>query len=229
MLQSPDVIFGRVPLHRGLPRHPFARAAALSLPQLRRPARGRPRRRSPEVALRRRLDAPLRRSLQAHDLALWLVGVGQKRVGGAERPRRHGRVDGRRRHEPLVGRSFRARARHEGPVDQAVRQLAHRQLQGLGHDGLGLRRAPDDRRRQIGARRGLRVDGRHVGVAGGLLRGGGHSVHRALAARQGDDGAAGAADRQRRAWCCRSTPTSTAAWRSCSASRKTAASTSRTR
>ena len=45
----------------------------------------------------------------------------------------------------------------------------------------------------------VRVDGRHVGLAGGLRRGGGHAGGRDPAARQGHGGAAGAAARQRRA------------------------------
>ena len=76
----------------------------------------------------------------------------------------------------------------------------------------------DDRRRQAGARRRLRVDRRHLGGARRLLRRRGHSAP-SCSCR--------AARSPPRSWCsrsptarscCRSTPTSTAAWRSCSGS-----------
>ena len=73
----------------------------------------------------------------------------------------------------------------------------------------------DDRRRQADPRGRLRLDRRHLGRAGRLLRRGGHPRGRAPAARQGLDRAARPAARQRRAGARRSTPTSTAAWRSC--------------
>ena len=48
----------------------------------------------------------------------------------------------------------------------------------LGMTVLVSRRQADDRRRPADARGRLRVDGRHVGVAGGLRRRGGHSRRR---------------------------------------------------
>ena len=85
------------------------------------------------------------------------------------------------------------------PLDQAVRHGAHRVVQGPRHDGARVGRAADDRRRQAGARDRLRVHRRHVRVAGGVRRRGRDSRHRDPAARQGLDGAAAAAARQRRA------------------------------
>ena len=116
-----------------------------------------------------------------------------------------------------------------GPVGQAVRQLAHRQLQGSRHDRAGVDGAADDRRRQAGARRGLRLDGRHLGLARRLLRRRRHPPPSCCSR---------GARSPRRSWCSRSptarscsrsTPTSTAAWPSCSGSPPRAASTWRTR
>ena len=76
------------------------------------------------------VDAPVRRALQADRVAVRLVGVGQEGMGVPRRPRRAHRLDGRRRHEPAVGGPLRQVARPRRPVGEAVRQLAHRVLQG---------------------------------------------------------------------------------------------------
>ena len=133
------------------------------------------------------------------------------------------------RHEHLLGRALRPRDRRRGSLGQAVRQLAHRIVQGSRHDGARLGRQADDRRRRGDPRRRLRVDRRHVGRARRLRRGRRHPRDRHPAARHGHAGAARAAARQRRAASSRSTPTSTAAWRSCSGSPTKRASTSPTR
>ena len=86
----------------------------------------------------------------------------------------------------------------ERPLDQDVRQLAHRILQGPRHDGARVRRQADDGGRRGHARGGVRVDGRHVGRARGLRGRGGHSRDRDPAARHGHAGAARAAARERR-------------------------------
>ena len=54
------------------------------------------------------------------------------------------RLDRRGRDEPLLGRAARPRDRRARPVGQALRQLAHRQLQGPRDDGARERRAPGD-------------------------------------------------------------------------------------
>ena len=102
-----------------------------------------------------------------------------------------------------------------GPVGEAVRQLAHRVVQGPRHDRAGVGREADDRRRPADRRGRLRLDRRHLGGARRLLRRRRHPRGRAAAAQQGLAGAARPAARQRRARALRSTPTSTAAWRSC--------------
>ena len=62
-------------------------------------------------------------------------------------------------------------------------------------------------------RRRLRLDRRHLGGARRLLRRRRHPRDRAPAARQGLDRAARCSRSPTARWCCRSTPTSTAAWR----------------
>ena len=73
-------------------------------------------------------------------------------------------------------------------------------------------------RRQRRSRGRLRLDRRHLGGARRLRGRRRHPRDRDPAARQGHDRAARAAARQRRPRARRSTPTSTAAWRSCSGS-----------
>ena len=75
----------------------------------------------------------------------------------------------------------------------AVRQMISRRPAGPGHR--------------------LRLDRRHVGRAGGLRRGRRHPRHRPVAAGQGLGRAAAAAASPTARSCCRSIPTSTAAWR----------------
>ena len=132
-------------------------------------------------------------------MALRLGRVGQEGMGVPRRSRREHRLDGRRGHEPDVGRALRPRARHGRALDQDVRPVAHRLVQRSRHDGAGVDRAADGRRPQAGTRRRVRLDRRYVGVARRVCRRGGDSVDRHSAARQGFDGAARAAARQRRA------------------------------
>ncbi len=62
-------------------------------------------------ALRRpqpgRVDAPLRRALQAHRVAVRLGRLGQEGVGLPRAARREHRLDGRGRHQPVLGRALR--------------------------------------------------------------------------------------------------------------------------
>ena len=168
---------------------------------------------------RRRVDAPVRRPLQAHRRGPTARRSGARRNGCA--PTSATSTSSRwTRAAPTCfwAERFGRDARTRRPVGQAVRQLAHRLVQGPRHDRAGVDGQADDRRRQHRAGRRLRVDRRHLGGAGGLRRRGRHSGAGAPAARQGLHGAAGAAAGQRRDWCWRSTPTSTAAWPSSSGS-----------
>ena len=114
---------------------------------------------------RGRVDAALRRPLPAQHLPLRLRRLGQEGVGGALHRQREHRVDVRGQHEPPVGRPLRQAARRRGPVGQAVRQLAHRLVQGPRHDGAGLGGQADDGRRRADRRGRLRLDRRHLGRA----------------------------------------------------------------
>ena len=165
---------------------------------MRRPARGRARPRGAQGPQRGVLDQAVRRALPAHDLALRLGRVGQEGVGAAPHRRRERRVDDGGRDEPAVGRALRQEHRPARAVGEAVRGLAHRVVQGPGDDGAGVDGQADDRRRQADPRGRLRVDGRHLGGAGGLRGRRGHPRHGDPAARQDLDRAAGAAARQRR-------------------------------
>ena len=97
----------------------------------------------PPQPLRRGMEASVRQPVQADRMALWLGRVGEEGMGLPRRPRREHRLDGRRGHQPDVGRALRARARHGRAVDQDVRPVAHRIFQGSRHDGAGLDRAAD--------------------------------------------------------------------------------------
>ena len=101
----------RVPVRRRVPRRSFDLAADLPLPHLRRPAAGQPRHGGAAGEESGRVDAALRRSLQAHELAVRLRRVGQEGMDLSRSSRRKRRLDGRRRHEHAVGRSIRPRAR----------------------------------------------------------------------------------------------------------------------
>ena len=114
------------------------------------------------------VDAAVRRSLQAHRVASTAPACGEEGVGVPGRPRRERRVDGRGRHQHLLGRALRPGARGRGPLGEDVRQLAHRILQGSGHDRAGVGGQADDRRRPADRRGRLRVDRRHLGGAGRL-------------------------------------------------------------
>ena len=98
----------------------------LPLPHVRRPARGRPRHGGAPRSERHGVDEALRRPLDAHAVAVRLGRVGQARVGGPDGARRVHRLDRRGRDERLLGRAARPRDRRARPVDQALRELAHR-------------------------------------------------------------------------------------------------------
>ena len=74
--------------------------------------------------------------------------------------------------------------RDRGPLDQALRQHAQRLVQRPWHDRACLAGEADDLGRCAHQGGGLRLDGRHLGRAGHLLRGGGHPIHRAAAPGQ---------------------------------------------
>ena len=184
---------GLVPLYRRRARPVVPRGGALPLPHLQWPAGGRPRSECAPCAQPIGMDAAVRRPLQAHDVAVRQRCVGQEGVG---RPgaRGHQRGQPRRgRHEPVLGQSLRAVGRPPGPVDQAVRQQPHGQLQRPGHDRAGERRQADDRARQAHPGGRMRLYGRHIGQPGRVLRGGWHSLGGTVAARRRFDRPAGAA------------------------------------
>ena len=201
----------------------------LPLPHLRRPPRGPARHGRAAVALGRRLDPALRRPLPPEHLSLRLGRLGQEGVGGALHRQREHRVDVRGQLEPPVGRPLRQAAPRRGSLDQAVRQLAHRVLQGPRHDRAGLGGQADDGRRRAHRRRRLRLHRRHLGRARRLLRGGRHPVGGAPAARTRSRSPSSSSRSPTARSCSRSTPTSTAAWRSCRRSPRRSASTSPTR
>ena len=99
----------------------------------------------------------------------------------------------------------------ERPLDQTLRQHPQRLVQGPRHDGAGLAGQADDLRRRADQGGGLRLDGRHLGGAGDLLRGSGHPVHRAAAARARSPSRNWCSRSPTARWCCTWTPTSTAA------------------
>ena len=204
----------------GCPGDASARRADLSLPDLRRSARGRAR---PRRAARR---ARRRRGCELFDdrykRTTWPYGsaCGARRSGSRPRVRdEHDRVDGRGRHQPASGPSASAASSASpicGSSSAATRTPAS--FKDLGMTVLVSTVRADDRRRQADPRRRLRVDRRHLGVARRLLRRRRHP-RRSCSCR--------AARSRRRSWCSRSptarwcwrsTPTSTAAWRSCSSS-----------
>ena len=194
-----DQLPRRLSLHRRVPRRSSDLAADLPLPHVRAAAAGRARHRGAAAPQPGRVDAPLRRSLQAHRVAVRLGRLGQEGVDLSRDPRRERRLDGRGRHQHLLGRALRHDDRRRGSLGQAVRQLAHRVVQGSRHDGARLGRQADDRRRPRHQRRRVRLDRRHVGGARRLRGGGGDSGDRHPAARARLAGAARAAARQRRA------------------------------
>ncbi len=130
------------------------------------------------------LDEALRGALQEQRVALRLRCLGQEGMDPAPDQRRQHRVSLRRRDEPLLGRAFWEDHRGRGPLDQTLRQHAQRVIQGPRHDGAGLAGQTDDLGRRADQGGGVRLDGRHLGGAGDVLRGGGHSVGGAPAAGQ---------------------------------------------
>ena len=91
----------------------------------------------------------------------------------------------RGRHQPLLGGTVRQDHRPRKHLDQALRQLPQRVVQGPRHDRARLAGQADDQRRRADPGRRLRLDGRHLGGPGGLLRRGRHPLDRAAA--QGQD------------------------------------------
>ena len=103
------------------------------------------------------------------------------------------------------------------PVGQAVRQQAHRVVQGPRHDRAGLGGQADDRRRQLDRGRRVRLHRATLGLAG-RLRGGRRHSRRSCSCRGARSPPRSSCSRSPTApWCSRSTPTSTAAWPSSSA------------
>ena len=153
-------------------------------------------------ALRDRSAAAWMRTFEErYKRTTWPYGsgrVGQEGVGLPGAAQREHRVDGRGRHQHVLGRTLRPRARARRPVGQAVRQLAHRIVQGSRDDGAGVGRQADDRQRLGRPGGGVRVDRRHLRLARGVRRGRGAAGGRDPAARQGHRGAAGPAAGQRR-------------------------------
>ena len=220
----------RLPLRRRLPRRPLDLAADLSLPDVRRsaPGRARPRRAAPSQ--RGRLDAAVRRSLQAHGLAVRIRRLGQEGVGvpGASATRTSSRWTKAGTNIFWAERY----GRELGVEDLWVKMC------GNSHTGsfkdLGMTVLVSVVKQMIadggGDPRGrLRVDRRYVGGARRLCGGRGHSGDRDPAARRASRPRSSCSRSPTARWCSRSTPTSTAAWRSCSGSPRKRASTSPTR
>ena len=159
-------------LHRvPMPAVPFAAGGAA-----RHGGAGRPRRGG--------VDEALRGALQEQRVALRLRRLGQEGVDSAADQRRQRRVALRRRDEPVLGRALRQGHRGGGPVDQALRQHAQRVVQGPRHDGAGLAGQTDDLGGRADQGGGVRLDGRHLGGAGDVLRRRRHPIRRAAAAGQ---------------------------------------------
>ena len=131
------------------------------------------------------------------NLPVRLGRLGQEGVGGPVHRQREHRVDVRGQLQPPLGRPLRQAAPRGRPVGQAVRQLAHRLVQGPRHDRAGLGGQADDRRRRAHRRGGLRLHRRHLGRARRLLRGGRHPLGGAPAQGQGLHRPARPAARQR--------------------------------
>ena len=117
----------------------------LPVPTLWQPPGGAPRSGPLAAACPRRLERNLRQAVSAHPMALRQRRLGQARMGLPGRYGRQRRVYLRGRHQPLLGRAAGRENRGARPVDQAVRQQPHRVVQGLGHDGVGVDGAADDR------------------------------------------------------------------------------------
>ena len=163
------------------------------------------------AAGRQGLDEALRGPLQDQRVALRLRRLGQEGMGPARDRRRQHRLALRGRHQPLLGRALRQDHRRRRPLGQAVRQHPQRLVQGPRHDRARLAGQADDRRRRAHQGRRLRLDRRHLGGAGRLLRRGRHPVHRAAAHAARSPSPSSSSRSPTAPWCCPSTPTSTAA------------------
>ena len=146
----------------------------------------------------RRVEGALRGPLPRRALAVRLGGLGQEGVGLPGAGRRERGLDGRGGEPAPAGGSLRPGARPRRRLGEAVRRHAHRVLQGPGHDRAGLGREGDAGPRLRRPRGGLRLDRRHLGGAGRLLRRRRHPQRGAAPAREDLDRAAGAAHLQRR-------------------------------
>ena len=149
---------------------------------------------------RRGVEAAVRQPLQAHGMAVRLGRLGQEGMGRA--PASATRTSSRWT-KGGTNLMWAERFGRELGMDELWIKMCGQSHTGsfkdLGMTVLVSDRAADDRRRQAGARRRVRLDRRYVRVARRLRRRGGDSVDRHSAARQGLDGAARAAARQRRA------------------------------
>ena len=154
------------------------------MPGLRGAARRRTRPHKPEDSKRRGLDEIVRRAVPENGISLREFGLGQEGMGLSRGGRRARRFHLRGWQQPVLGRAARCAARAGRSLGKAVRKQPHRFVQGPGHDGAGLHGQPDDRGRQGDPGYRLRVDGRYLGFACGLLRLGRHPGHRVPAQGQ---------------------------------------------
>ena len=219
----------RLPLRRRLSGVVPARHRHLPLPDLRRPARGR------RTTSRRCAIAAPRRGCGSSTSATsarrgrTARACGARRSGSAPTSATTTSSRWTRAARTSSGRSASAAARRRRRVGEAVRQLAHRIVQGPRDDGARVDGRQMIARRAADPRRRLRLDRRHVRVARGVRGRGGHSGDRRAAARQGHRPRSSSSRSRTARSCSRSTPTSTAAWRSSSGWREEKGSTSPTR
>ena len=118
-------------------------------------------------------------------------------MGDAFLAGREHRLHVRRREQPVLGGTVRKTDRRRGSLGQALWQLAYRVVQGPRHDRAGLGGEANDRRASPDSRRCLRFHGRHLGRAGGVLRGGGDPGDRLATTQQGVTRSTRATARQR--------------------------------
>ena len=137
---------------------------------------------------------------------------------------------GRGRHQPVLGRALSAASSASticGSSCAATATPAASKISGMTVLVSVVKQMIAHGTADPGGR--VRVDRRHLGQPGRLLRGGGHP-RRSCSCRAAGSRPRSSSSRSPTArWCSRSTPTSTAAWPSCSSSRASRASTWPTR
>ena len=219
-----------IPLHRRLCRRPPARRGHLQLPEVRRAARGRRTTSRRSSAQRRRVDASCSTIATSAPPGPTARACGARRSGSQPQvARRERRVDERGRHQPVLGRALRQEL---GLPELWVKQCGNSHtgsFKDLGMTVLVSTVQADDRRRQADPRGRLRLDRRHLGRARRVRAAAGiravvllprGKISTAQLVQPLANGAHGAG---------RSTPTSTAAWRSSSGWPRRRASISPTR